>query len=84
MVAQVGYSMVGRSRGQVALCAVCTVHVEMRSSGCLVEPQNQYRRFVLKTTRTVFSGLASKPVAIIFSGLVSNPVARVSRFGPQN
>jgi hypothetical protein len=36
------------------LCAVCTVHVEMRSAGFLVEPQNQGRRFV--------SGLASKPL----------------------
>jgi hypothetical protein len=41
MVAQVGYSMVGRSRGRVALCAVCTGHVETRSAGFLVEPQNR-------------------------------------------
>jgi hypothetical protein len=41
MVAQVGYSVVGRSRGRVALCAVCTWHVETRSMGFLVEPQNQ-------------------------------------------
>jgi hypothetical protein len=52
MVAQVGYSVAGRSRGRVAPCAVCTVHVEARSVGFLVEPQNQGRRFV--------SGLASK------------------------
>jgi hypothetical protein len=26
-------------------CVVCTVHVEMRSAGFLVEPQNQGRRF---------------------------------------
>jgi hypothetical protein len=38
----------------VALCAVCTVHVEMRSAGFFVEPQNQGRRFV--------SGWASKPL----------------------
>jgi hypothetical protein len=31
MVAQVGYSVAGRSRGQVA-------HVETRSAGFLVEP----------------------------------------------
>jgi hypothetical protein len=55
MVAQVGYSMVGRSRGHVMLCAVCTVHMETRSAGFLVEPQNQGRRFV--------SGLTSKPLA---------------------
>jgi hypothetical protein len=54
MVAQAGYSVVGRSRGRVALCAVCTWHVETRSAGFLVEPQNQGRRFV--------SGLASKPL----------------------
>jgi hypothetical protein len=54
MVAQVGYSVVGRSRGRVALCKVCTWHVETRSAGFLVEPQNQGRWFV--------SGLASKPL----------------------
>jgi hypothetical protein len=52
MVAQVGYSVTGRSRGRVAPCAVYTVHMETRSAGFLVEPQNQGRRFV--------SGLASK------------------------
>jgi hypothetical protein len=40
MVAQVGYSVAGRSRGQVAQCAVCTEHVETRSAGFLVESQN--------------------------------------------
>jgi hypothetical protein len=43
------------SRGRVALCAVCTVHVGTKSAGFLVEPQNQGRQFV--------SGLASKPLA---------------------
>jgi hypothetical protein len=41
MVAQVGYSVAGRSRGRVAPCAVCTWHVETRSMSFLVEPQNQ-------------------------------------------
>jgi hypothetical protein len=41
MVTQVGYSMAGRSRGRVASCAVCTWHVETRSAGFLVNPQNQ-------------------------------------------
>jgi hypothetical protein len=41
MVAQVGYSVAGRSRGRVAPCVVCTWHVETRSAGFLVEPQNQ-------------------------------------------
>jgi hypothetical protein len=54
MVAQVGYSVAGRSRAQVAPCVVCTWHVEPRSAGFLVEPQNQGLRFV--------SGLASKPL----------------------
>jgi hypothetical protein len=54
MVAQVGYSVAGRSRGRMASCAVCTWHVETRSAGFLVEPQNQGRRFV--------SDLASKPL----------------------
>jgi hypothetical protein len=54
MVAQVGYSVPGRSRGRVAPCAVCTWHVETRSAGFVVEPQNQGRQFV--------SGFASKPL----------------------
>jgi hypothetical protein len=54
MVAQDGYPVAGRSRGQVASCVVCTWHVETRSVGFLVEPQNQGRRFV--------SGLASKSI----------------------
>jgi hypothetical protein len=41
MVAKVGYSVAGWSRGRVAPCAVCTWHVETRSAGFLVEPQNQ-------------------------------------------
>jgi hypothetical protein len=54
MVAQVGYSVAGQSRGRVALCAVCTWHVKMRSAGFLIEPQNQSRRFMI--------GLVSKPL----------------------
>jgi hypothetical protein len=61
MVAQVGYSVAGRLRGRVTLCAVCTVHVETRSMGFLVEPQNQGRQFV--------SGLASKPLGRFLIGL---------------
>jgi hypothetical protein len=40
MVAQVGYSVARRSRGQVMPHAVCTVHVETTSTVFLVEPQN--------------------------------------------
>jgi hypothetical protein len=54
MVAQVWYSVARRLRGRVALCAIYTVHMETRSAGFLVEPQNQGQRFV--------SGLASKPL----------------------
>jgi hypothetical protein len=54
MVAQVGYSVAGRSRGRVTPCAVYTWYVETRSVSFLVENQNQGRRFV--------SGLASKPL----------------------
>jgi hypothetical protein len=61
MVAQVRYSVAGRSRGRVAPCAVCNVHMEMRCTGFLVEPQNQGRRFV--------SGLASKPLGRFLIGL---------------
>jgi hypothetical protein len=44
--------------------------MEMRSTGFLVEPQNQGLRFV--------SGLALKPVVTVFSGLASKPVMTVS------
>jgi hypothetical protein len=54
MVAHVRYLVAGRSGGRVILCVVCTVHMEPRSVGFLVEPQNQCRRFV--------SGLVSKPL----------------------
>jgi hypothetical protein len=40
MVAQVGYLVAGRLGGQVAPCAVYTMHVEIMSAGFLVEPQN--------------------------------------------
>jgi hypothetical protein len=40
--------------------------------------------FDLKTTQTVFSGLASKPVVTVFSSLTSKPVSWIFRFGPQN
>jgi hypothetical protein len=69
MVTQVGYSVAGRLRGLVAPCAVCTWHVENRSAGFLVEPYNH--------GRTVFAGLASKPVATVSSGLSLKPAATV-------
>jgi hypothetical protein len=42
-------------------CVVYTVHMETRSAGFLVEPQNQGRRFV--------SGLTSKPLEQFLIGL---------------
>jgi hypothetical protein len=93
MVAQAGYSVLERSRGQVAPCAICTWHVETRSTCFLVEPQNQGRRFVSGLASkplgrfslvwpqnqwaTVSSGLASKPAAMVFTGLASKPVVTV-------
>jgi hypothetical protein len=76
MVTQVGYSVAGRSRGQVAMCAVCTVHIETRSAGFLVEPQIQGRQFV--------SGLISKPLGRFLSGLVSKLLGRFLPVWPQN
>jgi hypothetical protein len=46
MVAQVEYLVVGRSRGQVTPCVVCTVHVKTRTADFLVEPENQGQRFI--------------------------------------
>jgi hypothetical protein len=68
MVAQVRYSVAGRSGGRVTPCVICTVHVEMRSAGFLVEPQNQGRRFV--------SGLTSKSLGLFVSGLAPKPLGR--------
>jgi hypothetical protein len=54
MGAQIEYSMAERSRGRVTSFMICTVHVETRSAGFLIESQNQGLRFV--------SGLVSKPL----------------------
>jgi hypothetical protein len=62
--------------GRVALCAVCTVHVAMRSAGFLVEPQNQGRRFV--------SGLASKPLGRFSQVWPQNSWRRFLSVWPQN
>jgi hypothetical protein len=88
MVAQVGYSVAGRSKDRVAPCAVGTWHVETRSAGFLVEPQSQGRWFVSglasKSVVMVFTGLASKPVATVFAGLPQNQWRRFSPVWPQN
>jgi hypothetical protein len=81
MFTQVGYSVTEWSRGRVTLCAACIVHMETRSAGFLVEPQNQGRRFI--------SSLTSKPLGRFFlfgvkiggdgfSGLTTKPAATVS------
>jgi hypothetical protein len=87
--AQVGYSVAGRLGGRMTLCAVCTVHKEMRSVDFLVEPQNQGRQFIsgfdkttgmvcrwfgFKTTGTISPDLASKLMATVSSSLASKPV----------
>jgi hypothetical protein len=57
----------------MASCAVCTVHVEMRSACFLAEPQNQGRRFI--------SGLASKPLRRFSLIWPQNRWRRFLRFG---
>jgi hypothetical protein len=70
--------------------AVCGLHrargdEERRFLSCASKPRSTVCQwFGLKTTGTVFSGLASKPVTTVSLGLASKPVTRVSRFGPQN
>jgi hypothetical protein len=67
--AQVGYSVAGRSRGRVTLCAVCTMHKEMRSTGFLVPPQNQGRwvsRFGPQNRQLEFDGLGHKITVTVF------------------
>jgi hypothetical protein len=76
MVAQVGYSVAGRSRGRVAPYAVYTWHVETRSAGFLFEPQNQGRRFV--------SGLTSKPLVRFSPVWPQNQWRRFLAIWPQN
>jgi hypothetical protein len=76
MVAQVGYSVAGRSRGRVTPCAIYTMHVKTRSAGFLVEPQNQGRRFV--------SGLTSKSLGRFFSFWHQNRWRLFSLVWPQN
>jgi hypothetical protein len=76
MVAQVEYSVARRSRGQVTLYAICTVHEETRSASFLVEPQNQGRRFV--------TGLTSKPLGCFSLVWPQNRWRRFLSIWPQN
>jgi hypothetical protein len=60
------------------------VHKEMKSAGFLVWFQNQGRRFGLKTTGTVCQSFVLKTTRMVSIGLASKLVAWVSQFGPQN
>jgi hypothetical protein len=73
--AKVRYSVVGRSRDRVTLCAVCTVHKETRSASFLVEPQNQVHRV---------SRFGPQNQHLWFSDLGLKITVMVSWFGPQN
>jgi hypothetical protein len=54
-------------------------HSDDFSSVCASKPMATVCQwFGLKTTRTFFSGLASKPVVTVFGGLASKPTVTVS------
>jgi hypothetical protein len=76
MVSHIGYSVARRSRDRMTPYAVYTVHVETRSAGFLVEPQNQGQRFI--------SGLVSKSLGWFVSGLASKSLGWFSLVWPQN
>jgi hypothetical protein len=72
---QVGYSVARRSGGRVTLCAIYTVHMETRSAGFLVEPQNQGHQvfwFEPQNRQLRFGDFGLKIITT------------VSWFGPQN
>jgi hypothetical protein len=87
MVTQVGYSVAGRSRGQVTPCVVYTMHMETRSTSLLVEPLNQGRRFSpiwpQNRWRRVF-WFGPQNQQLWFGDLGLKITAVVSWFGPQN
>jgi hypothetical protein len=72
---QVGYSIAGRLRGRVTLCAICIMHKETRSTCFLVEPQNQGHRV---------SRFKSQNRQLRFGDLGLKITATVSWFEPQN
>jgi hypothetical protein len=79
--ARVGYSVAGRSRDRLTPCTICTVHVETRSAGFFIEPQNQgWISWLSLKTKVRFLGLASKPRSMVSQGLASKPVATVLMF----
>jgi hypothetical protein len=77
MVAQVGYSVAGRLADRITLCAICTVHEEMRSAVSWLSLKTKVDGLSLKSLGWFVSGLTSKPQGQ-FPGLTSKPVAMVS------
>jgi hypothetical protein len=84
---QVGYSVAGRSRGRVTLCALCIMHKETRSTGFLVWPQNQGRHFLPFWPQNRWlqvSQLVTQNHQLQFGDLGLKITAMASWFGPQN
>jgi hypothetical protein len=87
LVQRIGDGRTGRVLGGRAIewsgGAVCGLHrargdEECRFLGWALKPRSTVCEwFGLKTTRTIFVGLASKPVVTVSSGLASKPVATV-------
>jgi hypothetical protein len=70
-----GYSVTGRSGGQMMSCVVCTMHKETRSASFLVKHQNQGRRV---------SQIDPQNWQLQFGDLAHKITATASWFGPQN
>jgi hypothetical protein len=85
--AQVRYSVVGRSRGRVTLCAICTLHKETKSTCLFVWPQNQDRQFLPVWPQNRWlrvSQFGPQNRQLRFGDLGLKITATVSWFGPQN
>jgi hypothetical protein len=80
------YSVAGRSRGRLTLCAVCTVHKEMGSAGFLVWPQNQGRWFlpVCPQNRWLWVSWFGQNQQLLFGDLGLKITMMVFSFWPQN
>jgi hypothetical protein len=57
MITQVGYSVVGRSGGQVTPYVVCTVHMETGSADFLIEPKNNVYNLSVVSPQNHWDGL---------------------------
>jgi hypothetical protein len=85
--AQVVYSVAGRSRGRVMLCAVCTMHKETRNTGFVVWPQNRGRWFLSVWPQNQWlqvSRFGPQNRQLRFGDLCLKISTTVSWFGPQN